>query len=141
MILYQTSNNKSFVYDDDKSTSSSSSYTNIIGQQSSSLNGSLLFVVDTGLPLFDENNARQLFCAQSDQVMQSFANFVECLAYYVRAHVIMSTLIISFLILTTILNVVVIIHINKLKQYKTVFDRIVCDVFKLICLNFKNLNF
>ena len=62
-------------------------------------------------------------CVNSDQ-MDTFDQFVTCLVYFLKDSYLTSMLVLLFSVLTVLLNIVVICHINKLKQYKTVFDRI-----------------
>jgi hypothetical protein len=66
----------------------------------------------------------EYFECMNSQSMQSVGQFVRCLTYFLSQKVLVSCLVLSFAILTVILNIAVIVNISRLKQHKSVFDKI-----------------
>jgi hypothetical protein len=62
-------------------------------------------------------------CVNSES-MQSPRQFARCLKYFLSKSVLVSCLVLSFAVLTVILNIAVIVSISRLKHHKTVFDKI-----------------
>jgi hypothetical protein len=62
-------------------------------------------------------------CANAES-MESIGQFLLCLRYFLGKSIVTSCILVIFSICTAIFNIIVIISINRLKQQKTVFDKI-----------------
>jgi len=82
-----------------------------------------LSIIKNEFELSDNNDEFYDICNNSD-FMPSLFQFFRCLKYFLSKSVLISSAVLSFSFATAIINIVVIIYINKIKQTKTVFDKI-----------------
>lgn len=82
-----------------------------------------LSFINNELELSDNADEFYDICNNSDS-MPSIAQFFRCLRYFLTKSILISSAVLLFSFATTICNIVVIIYINKIKQHKTVFDKI-----------------
>ena len=72
----------------------------------------------------DQADGDELYDCVKGEQMQSTQQFAHCLKYFLSKSILSSCVLLSFAFFTTVLNLAVIISINRLKQNKTVFDKI-----------------
>lgn len=82
------------------------------------------FSIDNSSSFFDIPYELELDDCVNNESMQTMAQFLKCLKYFLSKSVLISCIVLSFSFCTFVLNIVVIIFINKLKTHKTVFDKI-----------------
>ena len=90
-----------------------------LSQNGSSKNNNSTFSIYTDK---DEDYFNYDDCHTAHSV--NFWQFIRCFKYFLSKSILVGSLVILFSISTAILNVVIIIFINKLKRNKTVFDKI-----------------